>query len=214
MGVLSKLFKPGGTKFYVLFENAASNLIEMSQLFVQVVSSDRSEDRKAVLTTMGDLEKSSDALAHKLLIELGGNYITPFDREDIHYLASHLDEIAHDIWGISRLYNSHYIKDDDKTSLNVGENLVKFFVLLDKTIKGLRNQTSLKSLVDSCEEMRAISSSSDSIIETTIATCVNQGAENPKALIQKMDYYELLQTTISNCRKAISVIESIIVKYG
>lgn len=214
MGVLNKLFKPGGTKFYILFESATANLIEMSRLFTQVTSAKKAEDRKVVLDTMGKLEDSTDKLAHKLLIELGGNYITPFDREDIHYLASTLDEIAHDIWGISRLYNRYDIKGEHNTLSQVGENLVEFFLLLDTTIKGLRDQSSLKSLIDSCEEMRALSSSSDKLLETSIANVVNQGAEYPKTLIQQMDYYELLQTTVGNCRKAVSVIEGIIIKYG
>lgn len=214
MSVLSKLFTPSGTKFYVLFEKATANLIEMSKLFEQVAEEKDADIRKEKIAVMGKLENSNDKLAHKILIELGGNYITPFDREDIHYLASSLDEIAHDLWGITRLYHKRGIIEEGLTSSKVGADFVAFFKLLEVAVKGLRHQSSLNMLTNTCNQMRALNNKSDSIIENTIATLVNNGAAQPKALIQKMDYYELLQTTVGNCRKVVNVIDGIIIKYG
>jgi len=167
-----------------------------------------------VLKRMRQLNDSSDKLAHKLLVVLGGNYITPFDREDIHYLASSLDEIAHDLWGISRLYNRYAIEDNTNASSEVAADLSAFFKLLEVAIKGLKNQFSLKLLSKKCDEMRILNSKSDTRIDTAIASLVNAGAAHPKALLQKMDYYELLQTTNGNSRKIINVIDGIIIKYG
>ena len=53
-----------------------------------------------LITKLEDLEHANDELTHNLFTELGRNFITPFDREDIHYLATSLDDIADYIYAV------------------------------------------------------------------------------------------------------------------
>jgi uncharacterized protein Yka (UPF0111/DUF47 family) len=52
------------------------------------------EVREQILHQIEDLEHKNDDLTHKIFTELSRNFITPFDREDIHYLASAMDDVA------------------------------------------------------------------------------------------------------------------------
>jgi uncharacterized protein Yka (UPF0111/DUF47 family) len=58
---------------------------------------------------MSDYEHEMDDLTHEIFVQLGENFITPFDREDINLLTSGLDDIADYIYASSKyiyLYKS------------------------------------------------------------------------------------------------------------
>ena len=74
----------------------------MGKLLKEVVSEPDFDKRAALISQVEDQEHVNDDFTHKIFTELGRNFITPFDREDIHYLASALDDIADYIYAISQ----------------------------------------------------------------------------------------------------------------
>ena len=89
-----KIFMPKNRIFYELFEKVADNVSKMGSQLKDVVAEPDFDKRAALITQIEDLEHANDELTHNLFTELGRNFITPFDREDIHYLATSLDDIA------------------------------------------------------------------------------------------------------------------------
>jgi predicted phosphate transport protein (TIGR00153 family) len=94
-------FVPKDKKFFPLFEQAGANLIEMAKLLKEMVNSDDPNKRAEITKKIEDLEHVGDDITHQIHLELGKNFITPFDREDIHSLASSLDDVADFIHGAS-----------------------------------------------------------------------------------------------------------------
>ena len=97
-----KIFMPKNKVFYELFESVADNAAKMSTLLRGVVAEADFDKRTAVINQIEDLEHANDELTHSIFTELGRNFITPFDREDIHYLASSLDDIADYIYAAAK----------------------------------------------------------------------------------------------------------------
>ena len=91
---IMKIFMPKDRIFYSLFEQVAETVAKMGQVMKQVVTEPDYDKRAALISQIEDLEHVNDDLTHKIFTELGRNFITPFDREDIHYLASALDDIC------------------------------------------------------------------------------------------------------------------------
>ena len=90
IGNIFKAFQPKDKVFFVLFEEVASNLVKMSKEFHEgLLDFDLNDD--TLLKKMSDYEHKMDDLTHEIFVQLGENFITPFDREDINYLASGLD---------------------------------------------------------------------------------------------------------------------------
>ncbi|HEY0354735.1 MAG TPA: DUF47 family protein, partial [Flavisolibacter sp.] len=94
MNIFTKLLAPKNKIFYELFEKSADNVKQMGQLLTQVIGEPDFDKRQGIISQMEDVEHANDELTHLLFTELGRNFITPFDREDIHYLASALDDVA------------------------------------------------------------------------------------------------------------------------
>ncbi len=93
-----KYFLPKDKVFYSLFESASENLEQLAKKFIQVVNEPDFNKRMSFIKEMEDLEHKNDEVTHHIFIELGRNFITPFDREDIHSLATALDDIADNIY--------------------------------------------------------------------------------------------------------------------
>ncbi|MFN7200367.1 MAG: DUF47 domain-containing protein, partial [Bacteroidota bacterium] len=89
-----KIFIPKNAVFFELFEKVAENLTVMGTQLKAVVAEPDFDKRAKLIAVIEDLEHQNDDLTHSLFTELGRNFITPFDREDIHYLATSLDDIA------------------------------------------------------------------------------------------------------------------------
>ena len=97
-----KIFMPKNKIFYDLFEKVAGNVSIMSDKLRDLVAESDFDKRATIIGVIEDLEHENDNLTHNIFTELGRNFITPFDREDIHYLASALDDIADYIYASAK----------------------------------------------------------------------------------------------------------------
>ena len=91
---IMKVFAPKDKVFYSIFENIADNVYAMGKALKAVVSEVDYDKREELIAVLENQEHINDELTHQIYTELGRNFITPFDREDIHYLASALDDIC------------------------------------------------------------------------------------------------------------------------
>src|SRR5215471_3926446 len=93
---------PRDKTFYPLFEKASMNLKICAQNLYLGVSASSPDLRIEHLRKVEKLEHVGDEIAHEIFNELGKNFITPFDREDIHALISSLDDVLDYIHGASK----------------------------------------------------------------------------------------------------------------
>ncbi|WP_028923983.1 DUF47 domain-containing protein [Pseudonocardia acaciae] len=78
--------------FYPLFTDAAANIADAARLLAELVAAAPGA-RGELAKQIKDLETRGDRLTHRILTKLNSTFITPFDREDIHLLASRLDDV-------------------------------------------------------------------------------------------------------------------------
>ena len=82
---------PQENSFYDLFAKSASYLIDGSRELTTILGVAHSE-REAVAARMREIEHAADEATHEIIRKVNSSFITPFDREDIHGLASTLDD--------------------------------------------------------------------------------------------------------------------------
>src|SRR6266566_1314622 len=82
---------PRDTTFFTIFSKIADNLISGARILVNLFEHyENTEDKTAEIKR---IEHVGDELTHSVLTKLNQTFITPFDREDIHRLASSLDDV-------------------------------------------------------------------------------------------------------------------------
>ncbi len=204
---------PKDRVFYELFEQVAANLTEMSDVFIAAINEEDINKRITLLKKLEEFEHKNDEVTHRTFVELGSNFITPFDREDIHYLATALDDIADYMWGSAKRMLSYSINDVDETVIEISEVIHKSVAQLKKAVYGLRNMKDLRSITEACVIINSLENEADDMMDKGMLALFSANTDTVE-IIKKKDLYQMLEMVTDKCEDAANVIESIIIKYA
>jgi len=211
MNSIFKFFTPRDKKFQPLFEQAASNARQIAEALLVVVNTKDFEKRKEAIKEVERLEHVGDDITHTIFIELSKNFITPFDREDIHALASAIDDIADYIHASAsniELYNVSNIGD---AMIKLSELLVEMCLDLEKAIKELRSFKNIRVIADACVRINSGENQADYVCNLAIARLF-EFETNAIELIKQKEVLQTLEMATDKCEDAANVLESILVK--
>ena len=213
LGSFVKMFMPKDKVFYTLFEEVANNLQQMSALFMKAIQENDITARRTLLKGLEDWEHKNDEVTHKIFIELGSNFITPFDREDIHYLATALDDIADFTWGAAKRMMNYNIYEVDDTTREFAVIIDKAVNALHKGVHELRNMRDLRSITEVCVTINSLENEGDDLLDNGMLRLFSSNIP-PVEIIKMKDLYQMLEIVTDKCEDAANVIESIIIKYA
>lgn len=215
MGIASfvKMFMPKDKVFYSLFEEVANNLKDMSATFITAINEQDITKRRVLLKGLEDWEHKNDEVTHKIFIELGSNFITPFDREDIHYLATALDDIADYTWGAAKRMMNYNIEEIDETTVEFANIISKAVTALHKGIYQLRDMRNLRLITEVCVSINSLENEGDDLLDNGMLRLFSSDI-SPVEIIKMKDLYQMLEIVTDKCEDAANVIESIIIKYA
>src|SRR5258705_7202132 len=153
---IMKFFLPKDRVFYDLFEKVAGNVATMGTKLKDVVYEVDFDKRATLITQLEDLEHDNDELTHRIFTELGRNFVTPFDREDIHYLATSLDDIADYIYASAKKINFYRVNPNDIGIRKMAELIVEGSVQIKNAVGELRNMKNLRKITDALVKVNSI----------------------------------------------------------
>ncbi|WP_199136223.1 DUF47 domain-containing protein [Pedobacter sp. ASV12] len=211
MNSIFSFFTPKDKKFQPLFEQAGSNVLKIAEALLVVVTTTDLDKRKEAIKEVERLEHVGDDITHTIFIELSKNFITPFDREDIHSLASAIDDIAdyiHASAGNIELYNMVNIGD---AMVKLAELLVEMCADLEKAIKELRSFKNIRVIADACVRINSAENQADYACNLAIARLF-EFETNAIELIKQKEILQTLEIATDKCEDAANVLESILVK--
>lgn len=211
-GIL-KFFLPKDRVFYTLFENASSNLEAIAGKLVEVVNESDFNKRAVIIKQMEDLEHQNDELTHQIFVELGKNFITPFDREDIHSLAIALDDIADYIYASAKKINFYKIDPFDSGIQKMADAIYQAVLAVNSAVSELRNLKNTQKIVECVIKINDVENQADDIFDMSIEHLFETEMD-AKQVIKKREIYQFLETATDKCEDAGNVIESIVVKYA
>jgi uncharacterized protein Yka (UPF0111/DUF47 family) len=208
-----KLFLPKDKIFYKLFEEVSVTSLEMAVLLKQMVNEQSFEERVKILSQIENLEHKNDDLTHKIFTELSRNFITPFDREDIHYLASAMDDVADYIFASAKKINFYRV-DPQHESFSKMADLIKLGCESIKVaVCELKDMKNMRKITDALVKVNSIENQADDVFDLSIERLF--ATENDaKEVIKKREIYQVMEIATDKCEDAANVIESIIVKYA
>lgn len=208
-----KAFLPKDKVFYSIFEQVGANLKEMAASFRKAIEESDPGKRVQMLKALEDGEHRNDELTHKIFVELGQNFITPFDREDIHYLATSLDDVADYIYASSKKMLNYQVNEMDTFMKEMVLIIQNAIIALDKALHELRNMRNLRAITESCVMINSLENQADELLDqgiTKIFTTCTDAIE----LVKLKDIYQDMEIITDKCEDAANVIESIIIKYA
>ncbi len=211
-GIL-KFFLPKDRIFYSLFEQASQNLEAIAGKLVQVVNESDFSKRASLIKEMEDLEHQNDHLTHEIFMELGKNFITPFDREDIHSLATSLDDVADYIYAAGKKINFYKVDPSDSGIQKMAVTINDAVLAVNAAVKELRNLKNTQKIVECVIKINSYENQADDIFDLSIEKLFDSDID-AKELIKKREIYQTMEIATDKCEDVGNVIESIVVKYA
>lgn len=204
-------FVPKDKKFFPLFEQAGANLIEMAKTLNQTVNITDLEERSVLIKKIEDLEHKGDDITHQIHLELGKNFITPFDREDIHSLASSLDDVADFIHGASNRMELYKMDKPTKAMKDLAEVLQEATEHVAKALYELKDIKNIRNITDSCVRINSVENKADYIFDTAVAELF-EFEKDAITLIKNKEILSAMETATDKCEDVANVLESILIK--
>jgi len=201
---------PKDKKFFPLFQQAATNLILLAETLHEGVNAPKGE-RDEYFKKIEELEAIIEEVTHKTHLELHRNFITPFDREDIHALVKAMDDVADYMHGAAsrmRLYQVEKITKSIRKLTEINLEACQHIGLAVNELKDLRN---VKAITDACKKINKLESKADNVFDKAVAD-IFENETDAKNIIKYKEVLSALESASDKCKSVANVLESIVVK--
>jgi len=200
---------PKEEKFFELFKQQVEKVKEGVEALQDLVDNYTDVEKKYL--KIRKIEHDGDNITHTIFSKLKTSFITPIDREDIHELASGLDDILDCIEGVASRLNYFKIK-------NTTPELKKLVNIIDEAVhqiyQAVGHLEKLKHPEVFCQEVNKLENKAD-IISQEATSALFQKTENIeqlKDLIKWKEIYNRLEIAADRCEDVANVIEGISIK--
>ncbi|HNU56821.1 MAG TPA: DUF47 family protein [Flavobacteriales bacterium] len=210
---LLSIFKPRDRVFFFHFEASAANVLRMSEDLLSIMATEQGSQRVALLERLEIAEHANDDLTHTIFTDLARNFITPIDREDIHALATSLDDVADFILAAAKNLELFGIKKPDETCRELARLVHEGCQIVQMAVQGLRTMAKTGGNNEFVVRINSMENQADEVFDRAIQRLFATETD-PIQLIRMRDMYSTLELATDKCEDVGNVIESIMLKYA
>ena len=202
-------FLPKKVDFLKLFDSASANIVRGAQLFRDIL--DDPTNLKTKVEKLKEVEHEGDRLTHEALAKLNATFITPFDREDIHSLASRLDDILDATDAAAQRLLLYKIETIPSHLKALARLLVASAEQVHKAVVVLHDGKRYSEAMTACVEINRLENEADVLHREALADLF-ANATDAIQVVKLKDLYAFLEEATDRCEDAANSIETIILK--
>ena len=207
-----KFFVPKDHSFFPLFESDAKNLVKASELLKELMSSTEFEEHERINKEIREVEHVGDEITIKTYEQLNKSFITPFDREDIHELTAHIDDVVDSINGISRRVCLYKPKKLIPIYKELADLIYEGAKEIETAIHCLKDPVANKEKITlACARVTAIEHEADEIYFVGVSELFEK-EEDPKELLKNNKILEILERCVDEEEDVTDSLKSILIK--
>jgi uncharacterized protein len=199
---------PRERAFYDLFERAADRVHDSARALLDLA--DDPTLGAAQGARIHEIEEASDELTHEIIDLLNHTFVTPFDRADIHELASSLDDVVDAVDSVAALLVLHHIEEPlPQYRLQVAI-LVQATDAVSRAIRDLRSLSEPNRII---VDILRLERDGDHVYRRAVSELYS-GEYRARDVLAWRDLLEQIEHAIDRCEDIANTIESIHVKYA
>ncbi|WP_296147762.1 DUF47 family protein [uncultured Flavobacterium sp.] len=203
---------PKDKKFFPLFEQASINLTLLAETLHEAVNAPKAE-RENLFRKIEELEAVIEEITHKTHLELSRNFITPFDREDIHALVKSMDDVADYLHGSASRMRLYQVEKITKSIRKLTEINLEACQQIQIAIKELKDLKNLKAISEACKKINKLESKADNVFDKAVAD-IFENETDAKNIIKYKEVLSALESASDKCKSVANVLESVVVKHS
>ncbi len=200
---------PKDNGFYDLFSKSAKHLTEGAVALTGILGAATQEEREAIAARLSEIETSADEATHELIRKVNSSFITPFAREDIHGLASALDDCIDHMEAAADLVALYRIHTFPKGVAKQVEILSR---MAELTVDAMPRLRSMKDLSSYWIEINRLENSADKAYRRMLAKLFNAQGADPIDVIKHKELIDELEAAADAFETVAHKVESIAVK--
>ncbi|WP_116789098.1 DUF47 domain-containing protein [Flavobacterium psychrotrophum] len=203
---------PKDKKFFPLFEQAAQNLVFLAQTLHEAVNLPKAE-REALFKKVEEYEAIIEDITHTMNLELSRNFLTPFDREDVHALITAMDNVADYLYGAASRMRLYQVEKITKSIRKMTEITLESAQLIQMAVADLKDMKNLQNIADICKKLNKLENKSDNVFDKAVAD-IFENETDVKNIIKYKEVLSALETASDKCKGVANVLETIAVKHS
>lgn len=198
---------PRDTSFFDMFTAMSDNLIAGAQTLVDLFANYDNVDKK--IDQIRQIERQGDELTHGIMTKLNQTFITPFDREDIHQLASKLDDVLDFIHASSARISMYRITKPPAAAGALAKIILAQSHECQKAVSLLQKKNG--NVLPHCVEINRLENEADTVSQQAIAKLF-ENEKDPINLIKVKELLEFLERATDKAEDVADVLETVVLK--
>lgn len=207
-----KFFVPKDHSFFPLFESDAQNLVKATELLKELMASTEPGEHERLYKEIRDVEHIGDEITTKTYEQLNKSFITPFDREDIHELTAHIDDVVDSINGIARRMCLYKPKKMIPIYKELAQLVYEGAKELEAAIHCLKDPVGNKEkITHCCDRIKVIEHQADELYFIGVSELFEK-EEDPKELLKNNKILEILERCVDEEEDVTDTLKAILIK--
>jgi len=202
---------PRDGRFFDLFTAVASLNLEAAKLLKELFTAGAT-NRSYLVDSIKRLEREADGLTLELVTRLDKTFITPLDREDIHMLASRLDDVLDGIDGIARRTVIFRTGAPPQGVVLLADVMIRTTEQLLSAVQVLEKQKA-PVVIRACGEVKKLEEEGDAVYGEWLGRLFDE-EKDPVTLMKWKEIYDALEKTIDKAEDVANVLESVAIKHS
>jgi predicted phosphate transport protein (TIGR00153 family) len=198
---------PKEVRFFEHFERQSELIGQAARELQELVQN--FGDARARMHRIKELEHEADKVTHEIVRRLNTTFITPLDREDIHALASRLDDVLDYIEAAAERLVVYRIKEPTSACRAMADVIVRIVQPMDRALRCLRTMD--PGFHEHAVEVNRLENAADNLLRDSLAALFDD-AGDPIDVIKWKEIYETMEIVTDRCEDVANVIEGIILK--
>ena len=168
------------------------------------------ERRTPIVERIKRLEHEADQVTHEVVNRLDRTFITPLDREDIHQLASDLDDVMDVMDGTARRAQIFHLGVAPAGVRQLTEVIQRMVTVLAEGVGRLKKGDDVMKY---CVEAKKLEEEGDAIYHEVLGQLFER-EKDALEVIKWKEIYDNLERTLDEAEDVANVLESITLKHG
>ena len=199
---------PREERFYDDFVAMAKQIRHGATLLEDMLTPDRPVWDKA--DEIKEVEHECDNLTHQIIQRLHRTFVTPLDREDIHMLASSLDDVIDAIDEAAaniRLYRLDHVRHEARSMAGI----IKACTV--QIVAALRAFERRSGVAAPAVDINRLENEADRVHQNALQRLFDEET-NPITIMKWKEVIDLLEEAADRCEDVANVVEGVVVKHA